>query len=82
MHLSIKNVHFTFGGLYYFVRTPSRQPYFQNINFLCEIFTEKYRTEVFFVQTEPVGRGLYKKTKVRYFSVRTKQARLIKSFII
>jgi hypothetical protein len=41
--------------------------------------TEKYRTEVFFVQTEPVGRGLYKKTEVRYFFVKTEQARLIKS---
>ena len=42
------------------------------INFLlteCEVCTEKYRTEVFFVQTEPIGRGLYKKTEVRYFSV-------------
>jgi hypothetical protein len=42
------------------------------INFLLterEVCTEKYRTEVFFVQTEPVGRGLYKKTEVRYFSV-------------
>jgi hypothetical protein len=28
-----------------------------------EVFTEKYRTEVFFLQTEPVGRGLYKKTE-------------------
>jgi hypothetical protein len=51
-------------------------------NFLVterEVFTEKYRTEVFFVQTEPVGRGLYKKTEVRYFFVKTEQARLIKS---
>jgi hypothetical protein len=43
------------------------------INFLLterEVCTEKYRTEVFVVQTEPVGRGLYKKTEVvRYFSV-------------
>ena len=46
-----------------------------------EISTEKYRTEVFFAQTESVGRGLYKKTKVRYFSVKTKQARLIKSLL-
>ena len=43
------------------------------------VCTEKYRTEVFFVQTEPVARGLYKKTEVRYFSVQTEQARLIKS---
>jgi hypothetical protein len=52
-------------------------------NFLLterEVFTEKYRTEVFFVQTEPVGRGLYKKTEVRYFSVKTEQARLIKVY--
>ena len=46
-----------------------------------EVCTEKYRTEVFFVQTEPVGRGLYKKTEVRYFSVHTEQARLIKSLL-
>jgi hypothetical protein len=34
----------------------------------------------FLVQTEPVavGRGLYKKTEVRYFCVHTEQARLIK----
>ena len=53
-------------------------------NFLLterEVCTEKYRTEVFFVQTEPVGRGLYKKTEVRYFSVHTEQARLIKSLV-
>ena len=53
-------------------------------NFLLterEVFTDKYRTEVFFVQTEPLGRGLYKKTEVRYFSVKTKQARLIKSLL-
>ena len=39
-------------------------------NFLLterEVCTEKYRTEDFFVQTEPVGRGLYKKTEFRYF---------------
>jgi hypothetical protein len=35
---------------------------------------------LFFVQTEPVGRGLYKKTEVQYFSVHTKQARLINYF--
>jgi hypothetical protein len=55
------------------------------INFLLterEVFTEKYRTEVFFVMTEPVGQGLYKKTEVRYFSVKTKQARLIKSLLL
>ena len=54
-------------------------------NFLLterEVFTEKYRTEVVFVQTEPVGRGLLKKAEVRYFSVKTEQARLInKTFI-
>jgi hypothetical protein len=38
-------------------------------------------SEVFFVQTEPVGRGLYKKTEVRYFSVHTEQATLIKSLL-
>jgi hypothetical protein len=55
-----------------------------NINFLLterEVCTEKYRTEVFFVQTEVIGRGLYKKTEVRYFSVHTEQARLIKSLL-
>jgi hypothetical protein len=41
--------------------------------------SEKYRIEVFFVQTKPVGRGLYKKTELRYFSVHIDQARLIKS---
>jgi hypothetical protein len=46
-----------------------------------EICKEKYRTDVFFVQTEPVGRGLYKKTEVRYFSVHTEQARLIKCLL-
>ena len=46
-----------------------------------EVFTGKYRTEVFFVQTEPVGRGLYKKAEVRYFPVKTEQARLIKSLL-
>ena len=53
------------------------------INLLTEreVFKEKYRTEVFFVQTESVGRGLYKKTEVRYFSVKTEQARLIKSLL-
>ena len=63
-----------------------KQPKFEMasvfINFLLtegEVCTEKYRTEVFSVQTEPVGRGLYKKTEVRYFSVHTEQARLIKS---
>jgi hypothetical protein len=53
-------------------------------NFLLterEVCTEKCRTEVFFVQTGPVGRGLYKKTEVRYFSVQTEQARLIKSLL-
>jgi transcriptional regulator CtsR len=45
------------------------------INFLL---TER---KVFFVQTERVGRGLYKKTEVRYFSVHTEQARLIKSLL-
>ena len=71
MHLSIKTY---ISRLYYFLRTPSRHQYFKNINFLStkrEVFTEKYRTEDFFVQTDPVERGLYKKTKVRYFSVRT-----------
>jgi hypothetical protein len=51
-----------------------------NNNFLFserEVFTEKYWTEVFFVQTEPVGRGLNKKTEGRYFSVKTEQAKLI-----
>ena len=41
-------------------------------NFLLterEVCTEKYRTEIFFVQTESVGRGLYKKIEIRYFSV-------------
>jgi hypothetical protein len=54
------------------------------INFLLterEVCTEKYWTEVFFVQTEPVGRGLYRKTEVRYFSVHTEQERLIKSLL-
>ena len=46
-----------------------------------EVCTEKHRTEVFFLQTEPVRRGLYKKTEVRYFSVHTEQARLIKSLL-
>ena len=55
-----------------------------NINFLLterEVCTEKYRTEVFFVQTEVIGRGLYKKTEVRYFSVHTEQTRLIISLL-
>jgi hypothetical protein len=50
-----------------------------NVNFLLterEVWTEKYRTGVFFVQTG----GLYKKTKVQYFSVHT-QAMLIKSLL-
>jgi hypothetical protein len=47
---------------------------------LTEVCTEKYRTEVFFVQTEPVGRGLYKKTEFRYFSVHSEQGRLIKVY--
>jgi uncharacterized sporulation protein YeaH/YhbH (DUF444 family) len=54
-------------------------------NFLlteCEVCTEKYRTEVFFVQTEPVGRGLYKKTEVQYFSVHTEASEVNKKFII
>ena len=58
------------------------QPWFTN--FLLtegEVCTEKYRTEVFFVQIEPVGRGLYKKTEFRCFSVHTEQARLIKSLL-
>jgi hypothetical protein len=58
--------------------------FLQITNFLLterEVCTEKYRTEVFFVQTEPVGRGLYKKAVVRYFSVHTEQARLIKSLL-
>jgi hypothetical protein len=46
-----------------------------------EVCTEKYRTEVFFVQIEPVGRGLYKKTEFRWFSVHTEQGRLIKSLL-
>jgi hypothetical protein len=46
-----------------------------------EIWREKYRTEVFFVQTEPAGRGLYKKNDVQYFSVHTKKARLIKRLL-
>ena len=53
-------------------------------NFLLterEVRTEKYRIEAFFVQTEPVGRGLYKKTDVQYFTVHTEQARLIKSLL-
>jgi hypothetical protein len=44
--------------------------YYHYINFLLtnrEVCTEKYRTEFFFVQTEPAGRGLYEKTEVRYF---------------
>jgi hypothetical protein len=55
-----------------------------NNNFLLtesDICTEKYRTEVFFVQTERVGRGLYKKTELRYFSVHAEQVRLIKSLL-
>jgi hypothetical protein len=54
-------------------------------NFLLterEVCTEKHRTEVLFVQTEPEGRGLYKKTEIRYFSVHTEQARLVKSLLI
>jgi hypothetical protein len=46
------------------------------INFLL---TER---EVFFVQTEPVGRGLYKKTEVRYFSVIYRASEVNKKFII
>ncbi len=34
-----------------------------------------------FVQTEPVGQGLYKKTEVIYFSVQTEQARLTKRLL-
>jgi hypothetical protein len=34
-----------------------------------------------YIQTEPVGQGLYKKTEVRYFSVHTEQARLIKNLL-
>ena len=55
-----------------------------NNNFLLtkrEVCTEKYRTEVFLVQTEPVGRGLHEKTEVRYFSVQTEQATLIQSLL-
>jgi hypothetical protein len=48
--------------------------------FLVPGFTERFRL-FFFVQTEPVGRGLYRKTEVRYFSVHTEQARLIKSLL-
>ena len=54
------------------------------INFLLterEVCTEKYWTDVFFVQTESIGRSLYKKTEVRYFSIHTEQARLIKSLL-
>jgi hypothetical protein len=48
-----------------------------------EVCTEKYRTEVFFVQTKPVGRGLYKKTEFQYFSVHIYRAREVnKKFII
>jgi hypothetical protein len=36
---------------------------------------------VYTVFTEPVGRGLYKKTEVRYFSVKAEQVRLIKSLL-
>jgi hypothetical protein len=43
--------------------------------------TVKYQTEIFFVQTESAGRGLYKKTEVRYFSVHTEQARSIKRLL-
>jgi hypothetical protein len=53
-------------------------------NFLLterDVCTEKYRTEVFFVHTKPVGQGLYKKIEVRYFSVHTEQARLIKNLL-
>jgi hypothetical protein len=50
-------------------------------NFLLterEVCSEKYCfLLVFSVQTEPAGRGLYKKTEVIYFSVHTEQARLI-----
>jgi hypothetical protein len=46
-----------------------------------QVCTEKNRTEVFFVQTEPVGQGLHKKTEVRYFSLRTERTRLIKSLL-
>ena len=38
-----------------------------------EVCTEKYRTDVFLV--------LYEKIEVRYFSVQTEQARLIKSLL-
>jgi hypothetical protein len=46
-----------------------------------EVYIEKYQTQVFFVQTEPGGWGLYKKTVIRYFSAHTEQARLLKSFL-
>jgi hypothetical protein len=39
------------------------------------------QVQVFLQQTNPVGRGLYKNTEVRYFSVYTKQARKIKSLL-
>ena len=32
----------------------------------------------FSVQTEPVWQSLYKKTEVRYFSLKTKKAKLLK----
>ena len=46
-----------------------------------EVCTEKYQIQVFFVHTEPGGRGLYKKTEIRYFSAHSEQARLIKSLL-
>jgi hypothetical protein len=57
-----------------------------NANFLLterEVCTEKYRTEDFFVQTEPEGRGLHKKAGVRYFSLHMHRASEVnKKFII
>ena len=52
-------------------------------NFLSterEVCTEKYRTDVSFVQSEPAERGLNKTTEVRCFSVQTEQERLIKNY--
>ena len=44
-----------------------------------EVCNENYRTKVVFVQTKPVGQGLYEKTVLQCFSVHTQQARLTKS---
>ena len=73
MHLFVKNVHFTFVLL----RTHSFKAVILSLT-EREVFTEKYRNEIFFVQTKA---KFVHKTKVRYLSVKTKLARLIKSLL-